>query len=134
MSQSYYHYSDRNTVLVYMALDFIKFKLNCGFYIFYCLLHLYHASICRCSGSNYLLHTSVSVCTSTLWHTSCWVFLRTSCGDVASMQQCPWLIQYFPLESACLSSSFPILYVQILEEDKDKWMDVFGWNIVVHYR
>ncbi|RVW42412.1 Potassium transporter 2 [Vitis vinifera] len=87
-----------------------------------------------CSDSYYLLHISVSICTTTLWHTSGWILLCSSCVDLATMHQCSWLIQYIPLEPTCLSSSVPILHVQILEEDEERWMDVFGWNFIVHNR
>lgn len=87
-----------------------------------------------CSDSFYLLHINVSICTTTLWHTSGWILLCSSCVDLAAMHKCFWLIQYIPLEPTCLSSSVPILHVQILKEDEERWMDVFGWNFIVHNR
>ncbi|KAH8480592.1 hypothetical protein H0E87_030755, partial [Populus deltoides] len=87
-----------------------------------------------CSSSNHLLHLGVPFCTSTLRHASGGISLCASCFGMATVHQCPWPIQYNPLEPTCLSSSFSILHVQVLEENKERRVDVFGWNIVVHNR
>ncbi|KAF6174362.1 hypothetical protein GIB67_027833 [Kingdonia uniflora] len=92
-------------------------------------------SVCYgCRGSNHMLHINMSICATTLWNTSAWFHFCTSCADLASVHQCPWLVQHNSLESACLSSSFTILHVQVLEENSERWLDVFGWNSIVHNR
>lgn len=53
---------------------------------------------------------------------------------MAFVHQFYWLIQYFPLESSCLSSTFSSLYVPIFEKNSERGLDVFGWNLVVYNR
>lgn len=88
--------------------------------------------ICRRGYSDHLLHHSVSFCTPTLWHSSRWVLLRTNCVGMATMYEHTRTIQCISLEPTRVSSSFAVLHVQVLKEDKKKRVDVPWGNIVVH--
>ncbi|KAK9151860.1 hypothetical protein Syun_010169 [Stephania yunnanensis] len=76
----------------------------------------------------------MSICAAALWYTSGRLPLCSNYPDMAAVHQFSWFIQHIPLESTYLSSSFTILHVSVLKEDQTKWMDVVGWDFIVHNR
>ena len=89
---------------------------------------------CRCRSPGRLCHISNPICTSTLRNPSSRVSVRTGCNYLARVYKFDRAVQYLLLESPCLSSTLPILYVQIFEEDPKGRLDVPGRHPVMYDR
>jgi len=89
---------------------------------------------CRCGRSHHLFLNNLLVCTSTLRHSSGGILVCSNHHYVAIVHGNYWHIQHFSLEPTCLPSTFSALHVQVLEENKERWLDVLGRNSIMHDR
>lgn len=87
---------------------------------------------CDCAGGMH--HPSGFVCSSTLWHTPSCLHICTYCDRVADLHLQHWCVQCNHLQPAHISSSVPVLHVQLLQEMRQGWVGVSWGHRPLHHR
>ena len=78
---------------------------------------------CDCAGGMY--HPGGFVCSSTLWHPPSCLRICTRCDSVALLHLQHWCVQCHHVQPAYISSSVPVLHVQLLQE---MWQGRMGFS------
>lgn len=90
--------------------------------------------ICRCCSS-YCLHCfGWPLLVAAHWYSQGCLHVCTYCNHLAFMHCCHWHIQYHSLEPKNNPCPFSILYIQVLQEDRERWLDISWWDNSMHNR
>jgi hypothetical protein len=92
-----------------------------------CLSYRLHRPHCLC-------RFSWPFCIATLWNTPCRVPVCSNFACLARLHWWYWHLQHLQVEPDCRPCSVPVLHIQLLQEDRQGWLELTWRDCSLHHR